>query len=178
MSYTIRLVRPAREHQAQALAFREEFFAQGESVISGSELLDKTPRYEDWLESVARNADPATVNPDWVLTDTYFAVDNAGEIMGIIDLRHHLNDFLKDLGNCGYSVRPSQRRKGFATQMLRLVLEQAEAAGLPELHISVERDNLPSVKVIRACGGVLERSFMHEGSPADIYIIRLKPSQP
>lgn len=113
-----------------------------------------------------------------MLTDTYFAVDNAGEIMGIIDLRHQLNDFLKDLGNCGYSVRPSQRRKGFATQMLRLVLEQAEAAGLPELHISLERGNIPSVKVIRACGGVLERSFMHEDSPADIYIIRLKPSQP
>lgn len=167
------LVRPAPEHKEKALAFREEFFQNGEPVIFGSELLDKTERYEDWLESVSRNTDPLTVNPDWVLTDTFFALDGTGEIVGIIDLRHTLNGFLLDLGNCGYSVRPGRRGEGFGSQMLRLLLVRARQAGLSQLHISVERENLPSVRVIQGCGGAYERSFSHEGQQADIYRIVL-----
>lgn len=170
---TIRLVRPGPEHKEKALAFREEFFAQGEPVIFGSELLDQTELYEDWLDAVTRNACPATVNPNWVLTDTFFALDGDGGIVGIIDLRHTLNSFLVDFGNCGYSVRPAARRRGYGREMLRLLLEEARAAGMQALHISVERGNLPSVKVIRANGGAYERSFTHEGVPADIYNFRL-----
>lgn len=173
MNHTIRLVRPTPAHKPQALAFREEFFSHNEPIIFGSELLDKTDRYEDWLESVTRNADPATVSPDWVLTDTYFAVDGDGNIVGVIDLRHELNGFLRDLGNCGYSVRPSCRGRGYGSQMLGLLTARARAAGLSELHISVEKSNLPSVRVIQGCGGTYERSFSHEGEEADIYLICL-----
>lgn len=169
----IRLARPGPEHEAQALAFREEFFARGERVISGSERLDQIDSYGEWLAAVSRNACPETVSPDWVLTDTFFALDGEGELAGIIDLRHCLNDFLADLGNCGYSVRPSRRGRGYAGQMLRLLLEHAKAAGLPELRLSVERDNLPSVKVLQKNGGVYERSFSHQGAAADVYRFRL-----
>ena len=93
--------------------------------------------------------------------------------MGIIDLRHTLNDFLKDFGNSGYSVRPSQRKKGYATEMLRQVLDIARRAGLTELHLSVEKVNLPSVKTIIKNGGVYERSFEFESELADIYRIEL-----
>ncbi len=78
-------------------------------VIYGSALLDQAYSYEDWLESAIRNANPETVNLNWARTDTCFAVDGGEEIVGIIDLRHELNDFLQDLGNRGYSVRSSCR---------------------------------------------------------------------
>lgn len=170
---TIRLVRPTAALKDQALAYRQAHFDCGETVINGSELLDKTESYEEWLQSVTANANPETVSPDWVVTDTFFAVDAAGMIVGIIDLRHTLNDFLKDFGNCGYSVRPTERNRGYATEMLRQVLEIARAAGLAELHLSVERDNAPSVRTILKNGGVFERSFAFEGSPADVYRIAL-----
>ena len=80
-------------------------------IINGSELLDKTENYEDWLKAITDNTNIETVNPNWVVTDTFFAVDETERLIGIIDLRHTLNDFLKDLGNCGYSVRPSERKK-------------------------------------------------------------------
>ena len=108
-----------------------------------------------------------------MLTDTYFAVDGEEDIVGIIDLRHRLNGFLRDMGNCGYSVRPSRRGRGYGTQMLGLLTVRARAAGLRELHISVERDNIHSVRVIKGRGGVYERSFTHDGAGADVYLIAL-----
>ena len=167
----IKLVRPTLEHQAEALSFKQEFLENGETTINGSELLDHMDSYEEWLKSVTDNTDPETVNPSWVVTDTFFAVDEAGRIVGIIDLRHELNDFLKDFGNCGYSVRPSERRKGYATEMLRLLLKHAGEIGMERLQLSVERTNAPSVRTIVKNGGKYERSFVFEGEEADVYLI-------
>ena len=122
---------------------------------------------------VDTNTSIETVSANWVVTDTFFAVDEKDQIIGIIDLRHTLNDFLKNLGNCGYSVRPSERRKGYATEMLRLLLPIAKDAGMKELHLSVERDNEASIKTIMRNGGKYERSFEFEGEQADIYKISL-----
>ena len=156
-----------------ALAYRQEHFDNGEMIINGSELLDKTESYEKWLISVTNNMSIDTVNPTWVVTDTFFAVDENDRIVGIIDLRHTLNYFLKDFGNSGYSVRPSERRKGYATEMLKQILDVARNVGLQEIHLSVERENTPSVKTIIKNGGVYERSFEFEGKWADIYKIDL-----
>lgn len=71
MKNDICLVRPTLEHKEEALAYREEHFRHGEKIIYGSELFDKTESYEEWLTSVTRNTDPATVNENWVVTDTF-----------------------------------------------------------------------------------------------------------
>ena len=168
------LTRPTLAHKAQALAFRQEFFDCGETVINGSELLDQTGSYEEWLAAVTANASPETVSPDWVVTDTFFALDEAGRVVGIIDYRHTLNGFLKDLGHCGYSVRPTERGKGYATEMLRLLLEHARSTGAAELRLSVERGNAPSIGTILRNGGRYVRSFLFAGEEADSYAITLR----
>ncbi len=170
----IRLVRPNEKMKDKAIDFKEEFFSHNEKTINGSELLDKIDDYDEWLKIVTQNMSPETVSPDWVVTDTFFAVDENEKIVGIIDLRHTLNDFLKDFGNCGYSVRPSERKKGHATEMLRQLLVIAKEIGMNELHLSVEKTNEASVKTIRKNGGVYERSFEFENEIADVYRFVLK----
>ena len=167
----ITLKRPIKEYEAEALALKKEFIDNGEQTINGSELLDQMDSYDEWLKSVSDNTSPETVNPSWVVTDTYFAFDEKNRLVGIIDLRHNLNDFLKDFGNSGYSVRPSERRKGYATEMLRLIIERAAEIGLGKLQLSVERTNEPSVKTILKNGGKYERSFTFQGEEADVYMI-------
>ena len=174
MKNDICLVRPTLELKEKALAYREEHFQHGEKIIYGSELFDKTESYEDWLSLVTQNTDPETVNENWVVTDTFFAIRKSDKkVIGMIDLRHTLNEFLKDLGNCGYSVRPSERKKGYATKMLCQLLKVAQESEMKELHISVERENTASIKVIQKNGGVYERSFSFENGMADIYRIVL-----
>lgn len=167
------LVRPTLELKEKALDYKKEHFDNNEMIINGSELLDKIDSYEEWLKSVSDNTSLETVNPNWVVTDTFFAIDESERVVGIIDLRHTLNEFLKDFGNCGYSVRPSERRKGYATEMLRQILLIAKQEGLQELQLSVERDNEASVKTIIKNGGKYERSFEFEGEQADVYKIAL-----
>ena len=169
----ITFTRPTLAHKEQALAFRQAFFDAGEQTINGSELLDHTESYEDWLKSVTDNTSAETCNPDWVITDTFFALNAQGKIVGIIDLRHTLNGFLRDFGHTGYSVRPDERRKGYATEMLRLLLKYAKECGFESLQLSVEQENGPSVKTILKNGGKYERSFDFEGQPADVYRIFL-----
>ncbi len=168
------LVRPSLELKDEALNYRQEHFEHGEMTINGSELFDKAESYEEWLASVTCNANPLTVSHEGVLTDTFFAMDSENhKIVGIIDLRHTLNEFLINFGNCGYSVRPSERKKGYANEMLKQLLFVAKESGLKHLYLSVEQNNLPSIKIITKNGGIYERSFDYEGEQAYIYKITL-----
>lgn len=169
----IKLVVPGIEHKDEALQFRQAFFNAGENTIDGSELLDRKESYEEWLSYIADNANKTTNRPGSIISDTFFALDSNSKIVGIIDYRHELNDYFKDFGHCGYSVLPGERKKGYATEMLRLILEKAKNEGLKEFQLCALRTNIPSVKTIKKNGGILLRSFEHKGQTADVFIIKI-----
>ena len=146
----LQLVKPTLSLKNEALNYRQEHFDYKEYVINGSELFDKIQSYEEWLEKVTANSKSETADPNWVLTDTFFVIRlSDSKIVGIVDLRYQLNDFLKDFGNCGYSVRPTERRKGYATEILRQICTLAKSQGLESLQLSVEKNNTASIKTIK-----------------------------
>lgn len=81
----------------------------------------------------------------------------AGSVVGRVSVRHQLNSYLAKIGgHIGYGVRPSQRRRGYATEMLRQSLPFCAAQGIDRALITCDVDNLASVRVIERCGGILE----------------------
>ena len=80
------------------------------------------------------------------------------KIVGCIELRHTLTAELQIIGgNIGYRVLQGERQKGYATQMLKLVLEKAKQYGLKEVMLTSSIENRASISTILRCGGVLER---------------------
>ena len=80
-----------------------------------------------------------------------------GRMVGRCNIRHRLNDALMDFGgHIGYSIRPSDRRKGFGTLQLRLALEKAKALGVVRVRITCNADNVASARIIETNGGVPE----------------------
>ena len=152
--------------------FKEEFSKNSEKTIPGSELLDQIPTIDEWIEYVSSNTSPSTVSKDWVVTDTFLAIKD-DLIIGIISLRHELNDFLKDFGHIGYSVRPSCRHNGYATEMFNNILIIAKKHDLKELQLSSEKDNIASIKIIEKNNGKYVRSFNYLDKEFYVYKIQL-----
>ena len=166
----------SEKHRAAALAFKQEFFDAGETVINGSALFDQMG-FDDWLANCARNSSPETVRDDWAIATTYFAVRTSdGTVVGMIDVRHSLaTDFLVQYGgHIGYSVRPSERRRGYATRMLALALDKCREFGISSVRIGCYASNEASIRTIIANGGVLieEKPYL-DGIPMHVYAINL-----
>ena len=174
--YHIELLAPTGELESSAMDFKQEHFNHGQLVINGSALLDKSESYDAWLKQIENNSDERTVQPDWVVSSTFFAVrKDDNKLIGMIDIRHRLNQFLSEYaGHIGYSVRPSERNKGYATEMLRLGLEYCKKIGLQKVMLGCYKDNIASIKTITKCGGVLEKERLYtDGKPMLIYWIYL-----
>ena len=99
-------------------------------------------------EGLAEGFSPAT---------DYFLERDGQVFVGSLSLRHVLVPRLQvEGGHIGYAVRPSERRKGYATRMLALALEKARQLGLERVLVTCDTDNVPSARVIEKNGGVLE----------------------
>lgn len=170
----IHLELASREHRQAAIAFKQEFFDASETVINGSALFDQMD-FDVWICNCERNNHPETVREDWAVASTFFGIrDSDGAIVGMIDVRHSLaTPFLQQYGgHIGYSVRPGERRKGYATAMLQLALDFCKSIGLDAVRIGCYSDNTASIGVITACGGTLveEKPYL-DGKNMRVYRI-------
>ena len=106
---------------------------------------------------------------------TFWLVDAGGEVVAVSNLRHALTGKLRiEGGHIGYGVRPSARRRGHATEILRRTLAEARALGIAEALVTCAKGNMGSAGAIRNCGGRLHSEDFVEarGEVVSRYLIR------
>ena len=121
----LKLVLPAPEYKEQLLDYKREFIQNGDSM-DGTAGLRNTETFEEWYSAFCDNLKEETVREGLVPSTTYVAISaNNGRLIGMIDVRHRLNDYLLNFGgHIGYSIRKSERQQGYATEMLGLALTE------------------------------------------------------
>lgn len=149
--------------------FRESYLAAYEEMTSDVErtswlyLGSKAPAnipesdFEGYVQTLLLRE---TVPPVGFVRDSCFWAVIGDELVGRISLRHELNDFLTRWGgHIGYIVRPSYRRMGIATEMLRRLLAIDAAKSIGRLLVTCDEGNAASEKTIVNNGGVYESTI-------------------
>lgn len=155
------------------MAYRTAFLEAGDS-LDGTANLRLAEAYEDWYAAVTDNAQAETVHPGLVPATTLLAMAEGERLVGMIDIRHRLNDYLLQFGgHIGYSVHPDLRRRGYAAQMLALGLEACRTLGLTRVLVTCGDGKAGSARTIEKNGGVLENVVDEEGAPVRRYWITL-----
>lgn len=170
------LIKPNNKWEKQVMEFKQEFF-DANSKLHGSSGLEKFDNYKDWLNKVISYQNKEIIpNKDHVQATTFLAVrKNDKKLVGMVNIRHYLNDgLLLTGGHIGDSVRPSERRKGYATQIIRLALNECKKLGINKVLITCDKDNIGSAKSIQKNGGVLENEINDNGNLLQRYWINLE----
>ena len=150
------LIEPSEVYKDSYFDLIREFQARNEPLVPYVLQYDA----RDFSALIRRLEDESKgigIPPDWVPASTFWLVDHRQTLIGVSNLRHRLTPFLeKEGGHIGYGVRPSKRRKGYATYMLKLTLDKAREIELERVMISCDKGNTASARVIEKNGGLFD----------------------
>ncbi|MDR1629343.1 MAG: GNAT family N-acetyltransferase [Oscillospiraceae bacterium] len=170
------LIKPGTFHAREIAAYRGEMLAAG-SPMDGTGILKHTEDVLEWLAYCLLCENEETVPQGLVAADQFVFVRKADEkIVGMIQLRRRLNNQLREFGgHIGYSVRPSERRRGYAKRMLKDCLAVCRAKGISPVLLTCRVQNEASRRTILANGGVYENTVFceAEGESLERYWITL-----
>ena len=128
----------------------------GRYLREGAEELDEEA-FAQFVDAIRAEQLEETPRPEGYVPDTELWWVEGDEFLGRIGIRHRLTPMLLEMGgHIGYDVRPSARRRGHATEMLRQALGIAHGMGIDPALITCDVDNVGSRAVIEGNGGVLE----------------------
>ncbi|WP_232696109.1 GNAT family N-acetyltransferase [Brevibacillus daliensis] len=158
-SVEVFLIEPTAKLKEEYLQFYNEWVESGESIVPAT--VDRDPQDFDHLlkewqaEKIAEN-----LPEGWVPASTYWLVTKERSIVGAVNIRHGLTEKLSQSGgHIGYGVRPSARRKGYASKMLALALEKASELGLDQVLVVCDEINTASWKTILKNGGIEDSDY-------------------
>ena len=167
------LVIPTEEYEQQAINLIEEvdkIDLDKNIRFSGFNSLEEYKNnYKEWLIYIQNQLKKETVQEGLVTANTFFTIrkkDN--KLVGIINVRHELNDYLFNYGgHIGYSILPRERRKGYAYKQLFLALEFCKSLNIKKVLVTCVDYNIGSRKTIEKAGGVLENIVFNHNKNVD-----------
>lgn len=169
----LKLIQPTLEYEEQVNEYLKEHLESGENELSASKGLASANSYKEWLDKVIGEEDIPKEN--WVRNNTYLVIrEEDDKLIGLLNIRKEDNERVLDwAGHIGYGVRPTERRKGYASEILRLALDECRRLGMHKVMVGCHQDNIGSKKTIEKNNAVYEREVMAEGKLAFVYWIAL-----
>lgn len=173
----VKLIKLTEEYKEQLGEMIDEWRA--DVVLNGTNGSPSAIFKNDYhdFDSYLKNLEHKEASNGKVPDSVYFLLDEDRNILvGAVNIRHYLNEaLLKEGGHIGDGVRPSERRKGYATEMIRLALIECKKLGIDRVLMTCDKDNIGSQKSIIKNGGVLENEFVGEdGTVEQRYWITLR----
>lgn len=160
---SIQLVRPTEQYKNQIKLMMDEWLSSGEQIIPQSISHYRFDNLNTFISSFQSEID-GPLKEGFVRATTYFAYEVSSDIMiGAVNIRHSLNSYLlRNGGHIGGGVRPSERKKGYATEISKLALIKCKELGINRVMMSCKKDNIGSANTIIKIGGILEREFVND----------------
>jgi len=151
------LVEPCEEYAEQIVEYKQAFL-DADSSMDGCGPLRRCEDPLTYIAECRKYTSPETLPEGLVLATQFFYIRKSDNcLVGMLQVRHYFNDFLSKFGgHIGYSIKPCERRKGYATSMLRAILPYCKDLGLDKILITCIDSNIGSEKTILNNGGVYE----------------------
>jgi len=162
MSMSVSLIKPTEDLRDEYLAFYQEWKDSGETMVPW--VISKDPSdFAAMLQELYAEEAGENLPAGWVPASTYWLATEEQKLVGAVNIRHQLTvPLLQSGGHIGYGIRPSERRKGYATQILALSLQKAKELGIGKALVVCDATNLASERTILKNGGVADESFVEE----------------
>lgn len=167
----IKLVKLAPEYKKQLFEMMDEWFSVEQHFSPYMIRRNDYHDFDNYLNNLELKKEENGRVPD----STFFCLDLDRNIfVGAVNIRHYLNEsLLFDGGHIGDGIRPSERRKGYATAMIKLALEECKKLGIEKVLMVCDKDNIGSAKTIINNGGILENEIISDGVLQQRYWINL-----
>ncbi|KOA18844.1 acetyltransferase (GNAT) family protein [Clostridium homopropionicum DSM 5847] len=169
----LKLIFPNQDYKDEWFSIINEI-ENAEEKMTPSALKGEANDYNEYLYNVKKYSKGINLPEGRVPAEIYFLVNNDDKrILGAIDIRYSLNDYLYNFGgNIGYGIRPTERRKGYATKMLELALDICREKGMDKVLITCNKSNIGSARTIIKNGGILENEIMENDELVQRYWIK------
>ena len=170
----IKLVKLTSQYKRQLFDMMDEWTSAGEKIIPTAIAIHDYHDFDYYMDHLCRDREMNGIMPE----TTYFCLDLDRDIfVGAVTIRHYLTERLLNSGLIGDGIRPSERRKGYASEMIRLALYEAKKLGIDKVLMCCDKRNIASAKSILNNGGVLENEVEVNGILKQRYWIDVDSQQ-